>query len=112
MVTMKIPANAVCSCLPQCHSTLAERRTTSKCHIRACNRATLLLPRCLRSSAASISTPTLQCAGVLARALRGAWRPHMRGLVEPMIMTGLTDALVRALRVSLEPSLNAASMVY
>ena len=24
----------------------------------------------------------------------------MRGLVEPMIMTGLTDALVRALRVS------------
>jgi hypothetical protein len=59
------------------------------------------LPRCWRCSTASISTPTLQCAGVLARALRGAWRPHMRGLVEPMIMTGLTDALVRALRVSL-----------
>ena len=43
--------------------------------------------------------PILQCAGVLARALRGAWRPYMRQLVEPMILTGLTDALVRALRV-------------
>jgi hypothetical protein len=40
-----------------------------------------------------------QCAGVLARALKGAWRPYMKGLVEPMILTGLTDALVRALRV-------------
>lgn len=49
---------------------------------------------------------------MLARALRGAWRPHMRGLVEPMIMTGLTDALVRALRVSLEPEPNVESMVY
>lgn len=45
----------------------------------------------------------LQCAGVLARALRGAWRPYMKGLVDPMIMTGLTDSLVRALRVRLPP---------
>ena len=62
--------------------------------------STLVLP-CLRSA-----FPTLQCTGVLARALRGAWRPHMKGLVEPMIMTGLTDALVRALRVSRRLSLS------
>lgn len=45
----------------------------------------------------------LQCAGVLAKALKGAWRPHAKELVEPMILTGLTDILVRALKVCCEP---------
>lgn len=62
-------------------------------------RPVLCVSYCSFSVSAPV-VPTLQCAGVLARALKGAWRPHMKGLVEPMIMTGLTDALVRALRVS------------
>ncbi len=40
-----------------------------------------------------------QCAGVLAKALKGAWRPYAKDLIEPMAMTGLTDTLVRALKV-------------
>ena len=41
----------------------------------------------------------MQCAGVLAKALKGAWRPYAKDLIEPMAMTGLTDTLVRALKV-------------
>jgi len=36
---------------------------------------------------------------VLAKALKGAWRPYAKDLIEPMAMTGLTDTLVRALKV-------------
>ena len=46
----------------------------------------------------------VQCAGVLAKALKGAWRPYAKDLIEPMAMTGLTDTLVRALKVRMSPS--------
>jgi hypothetical protein len=36
--------------------------------------------------------------GVLAVALRGAWRPYAAALVEPMILTGLSLTLVQALQ--------------
>lgn len=41
----------------------------------------------------------VQCAGVLAKALRGAWRPYMKGLVEPMILTGLSETLTKSFKV-------------
>lgn len=40
-----------------------------------------------------------QCMGVLAEALRGAWKPYAAALVEPMILMGLSPTLVMALQV-------------
>jgi hypothetical protein len=37
--------------------------------------------------------------GVLAEALRGAWKPYAAALVEPMILMGLSPTLVMALQV-------------
>ena len=52
-----------------------------------------------------------QCAGVLAKALRGAWRQYMKGLVEPMILTGLSETLTKALKVQPPPPEPAAGEV-
>lgn len=43
----------------------------------------------------------LQCVGVLAEALRGAWKPYAAALIEPMILTGLSPTLVMALQASI-----------
>ena len=40
-----------------------------------------------------------QCMGVLAEALRGAWKPYAAALIEPMILMGLSPTLVMALQV-------------
>jgi FKBP12-rapamycin complex-associated protein len=39
----------------------------------------------------------LHCVGVLATALREAWRPHCQPLLEGMVLTGLSETLVEAL---------------
>ncbi|KAK9863722.1 hypothetical protein WJX84_006709 [Apatococcus fuscideae] len=44
----------------------------------------------------------LQCAGVLAQALREAWRPHASQLLEPMVATGLSPILVKSLKVMVD----------
>lgn len=41
----------------------------------------------------------LQCVGVLAEALHGAWKPYAAALIEPMILMGLSPTLVLALQV-------------
>ncbi|BDA44527.1 Serine/threonine-protein kinase TOR [Coccomyxa sp. Obi] len=44
-----------------------------------------------------VSCPeALQCVGVLAEALRGAWKPYAAALIEPMILMGLSPTLVLA----------------
>ena len=40
-----------------------------------------------------------QCAGVLAKALKGAWRPWAKAPIGPMVLMGLSDTLVRARKV-------------
>eukprot|EP00891_Asterochloris_glomerata_P006787 jgi/Astpho2/6787/fgenesh1_pm.00103_%23_6_t len=40
----------------------------------------------------------LQCVGVLAGALKGAWMPEAAALVQPMVATGLSETLVQALQ--------------
>ena len=40
----------------------------------------------------------LQCVGVLAGALKGAWMPEAAALVHPMVATGLSETLVQALQ--------------
>lgn len=41
----------------------------------------------------------VQCVGVLAEALRGAWKPYAAALIEPMILMGLSPTLVLAFQV-------------
>ena len=48
-----------------------------------------------------------QCVGVLAAALRGAWRPYAASLIEPMILTGLSPTLVQALQARPTPMLGS-----
>ena len=45
------------------------------------------------------AVPRLQCVGVLAGALKGAWMPEAAALVQPMVATGLSETLVQALQV-------------
>ncbi len=72
------------------------RRRARRQHLSACQRrgraaarAARRRPRCGVAA---------QCVGVLAVALRGAWRPYAAALVEPMILTGLSPTLVQALQ--------------
>ena len=42
----------------------------------------------------------MQCVGVLAEALHGAWKPYAAALIEPMILMGLSPTLVMAFQVT------------
>ena len=50
----------------------------------------------------------IECAGTLCVALKDDWEPHMEKLLEPMIATGLSNALVNAMHraVGALPNLN------
>lgn len=39
----------------------------------------------------------LTCVGVLAEALHDSWKPHAAGLLEGMVLSGLSQGLVDAL---------------
>lgn len=39
-----------------------------------------------------------QCVGILAEALGARWLPYAKQLLEPIVLTGLSDTLVASLR--------------
>ena len=41
----------------------------------------------------------LQCVGVLSKALGNSWKGPAASLIEPMILTGLSQTLVQSLQV-------------
>ena len=41
-----------------------------------------------------------QCAGVLAKALGYRWQEHAERLIKPMKLTGLSEQLIQAYKVS------------
>ena len=57
----------------------------------------------LSQSSTNTDRAACQCVGVLAAALRGAWRPYGASLIEPMILTGLSPTLVQALQACTHP---------
>lgn len=42
---------------------------------------------------------SLQCVGVLSKALGSVWKGPAASLIEPMVLTGLSSTLVQSLQV-------------